>query len=171
VPGHHLQNAVALELSTLPAFRRTASYTSYDEGWALYAEQLPYAMGLYDDPYQEFGQLSMELMRAGRMVVDSGLHHLRWTREQAIDWFDNNIAANHADNVKEIERYIVGPAQATAYETGKLKMMALREQAQAKLGAAFSLPRFNDALLGNGPLPLTFLEETIDGWIARGGKA
>jgi uncharacterized protein (DUF885 family) len=171
VPGHHLQNAVALELSTLPAFRRAASYTSYDEGWALYAEQLPYAMGLYDDPYQEFGQLSMELMRAGRLVVDSGLHHLRWTREQAIDWFDTNIAANHADNVKEIERYIVGPAQATAYETGKLKMMALRERAQAKLGAAFNLPRFNDALLGNGALPLTFLDETIDGWIARGGKA
>lgn len=171
VPGHHLQNAVALELSELPAFRRTASYTSYDEGWALYAEQLPYAMGLYDDPYQEFGQLSMELMRAGRLVVDSGLHHLRWTREQAIDWFDTNIAANHADNVKEIERYIVGPAQATAYETGKLKMMALRERAQAKLGAAFSLPRFNDALLGEGPLPLAFLDETINAWIARGGKA
>jgi uncharacterized protein (DUF885 family) len=105
------------------------------------------------------------------MVVDSGLHHLRWTREQAIVWFDDNIAANHADNVKEIERYIVGPAQATAYETGKLKMMALRERAQAKLGPAFDLRRFNDALLGEGPLPLAFLDETIGAWIARGGKA
>ena len=171
VPGHHLQNAYAQELTHLPSFRQHGDYTSYNEGWALYAEQLPYAMGLYDDPYQEFGQLSMELMRAGRLVVDSGLHHLRWTREQAIAWFDANIAGNHADNIKEIERYIVGPAQATAYETGKLKMMALRDRAKARLGASYDLRRFNDALLGEGPLPLAFLDETIEAWIARGGKA
>jgi uncharacterized protein (DUF885 family) len=170
VPGHHLENAISQELASLPSFRRHGGYTAYSEGWALYAEQLPYAMGLYDEPYQAFGQLSEELMRAGRLVVDTGVHHLRWSREAAIDWLDRNTSNGHADNVTAIQRYIVTPGQATAYETGKLKMMALRNQAEAALGPRYDQRRFNDALLGNGPLPLTLLDETMTAWIAGGGK-
>ncbi len=171
VPGHHLENAISQELTHLPAFRRHGGYTAYSEGWALYAEQLPYPMGLYADPYQEFGQLSQELMRAGRLVVDTGVHHLRWSRERAVAWLVENTPGSRADHVTAIQRYLVTPGQATAYEVGKLKMMDLRARAEAKLGARYDLRRFNDALLGSGPLPLALLDETMTRWIAEGGRA
>ena len=128
-------------------------------------------MGLYSDAWQEFGQLSMELMRAGRLVVDTGVHALRWSRERAIQWLDENTPSNHADNVTAIQRYIVTPGQACAYEMGKLRMMALRDRARSRLGSRFDLRRFNDAILGDGPLPMLLLEANIGRWIDAGGGA
>ena len=171
VPGHHLERAVSRELTGLPKFRQFGGYTAFSEGWALYAEQLPLEMGLYGDAWQEFGQLSMELMRAGRLVVDTGVHSLRWSRERAIQWLDENTPSNHADNVTAIQRYIVTPGQACAYEMGKLRMMALRDRARSQLGRRFDLRRFNDAILGDGPLPMLLLEANIGRWIDAGGGA
>jgi uncharacterized protein (DUF885 family) len=171
VPGHHLERAVSRELTGLPRFRQFGGYTAFSEGWALYAEQLPMEMGLYADAWQEFGQLSMELMRAGRLVVDTGVHALRWSRERAVGWLDENTPSNHDDNVTAIQRYIVTPGQACAYEMGKLRMMALRDRARTRLGAAYDIRRFNDTILGSGPLPLPILEENVDRWIARGAAA
>jgi len=169
VPGHHLEKAVTRALTGLPRFRAFGGYTAFSEGWALFAEQLPVEMGLYDDPWQEFGRLSMELMRAGRLVTDTGVHALRWSRERAVAWLDQNTPANHADNVTAIQRYIVTPGQACAYEMGKLKLVELRDRARARLGDRFDLRRFNDGVLGSGPLPLPLLEAHIDAWIAKGG--
>lgn len=171
VPGHHLERAISQELTGLPRFRQFGGYTAYSEGWALYAEQLPLEMGLYSDAWQEFGQLSMELMRAGRLVVDTGLHHLRWSREQAIRWLDENTPSNHADNITAAQRYIVTPGQACAYEMGKLKMMELQARARPQLGAHFDVRRFNDTLLGSGPVPLPILDEIVTRWIEGGGGA
>ena len=170
VPGHHLEKAVTRALTGLPKFRAFGGYTAFSEGWALFAEQLPIDMGLYDDPWQEFGRLSMELMRAGRLVTDTGVHALRWSREKAVAWLDENTPANHADNVIAIQRYIVTPGQACAYEMGKLKLVELRDRARTKLGDDFDLRRFNDGVLGSGPLPLPLLEAQIDAWIANGGQ-
>ncbi|HEY0597531.1 DUF885 domain-containing protein [Sphingopyxis sp.] len=170
VPGHHLEKAVTRALTGLPKFRAFGGYTAFSEGWALFAEQLPIDMGLYDDPWQEFGRLSMELMRAGRLVTDTGVHALRWSREQAVAWLDDNTPANHADNVTAIQRYIVTPGQACAYEMGKLKLVELRDRARTKLGDGFDLRGFNDNILGSGPLPLPILEANIDAWIATGGQ-
>jgi len=169
VPGHHLEKAVTRALTGLPRFRAFGGYTAFSEGWALFAEQLPVEMGLYDDPWQEFGRLSMELMRAGRLVTDTGVHALRWSRERAVAWLDQNTPANHADNVTAIQRYIVTPGQACAYEMGKLKLVELRDRARTRLGDRFDLRRFNDSVLGSGPLPLPLLEAYIDAWIAKGG--
>ena len=171
VPGHHLEKAVTRALTGLPKFRAFGGYTAFSEGWALFAEQLPIDMGLYDDPWQEFGRLSMELMRAGRLVTDTGVHALRWSREKAVTWLDDNTPANHADNVTAIQRYIVTPGQACAYEMGKLKLVELRDRARTKLGDGFDLRHFNDRVLGSGPLPLPMLEANIDAWIAEGGQA
>jgi uncharacterized protein (DUF885 family) len=171
VPGHHLERAVSRELTGLPRFRQFGGYTAFSEGWALYAEQLPLEMGLYSDAWQEFGQLSMELMRAGRLVVDTGLHHLRWSRERTIQWLDENTPSSHEDNVTATQRYIVTPGQACAYEMGKLKMMELRDRSRALLGARFDLRHFNDMILGNGPLPMPILDEVATDWIAAGGGA
>lgn len=170
VPGHHLEKAVTQAVTGLPKFRSFGGYTAFSEGWALFAEQLPVDMGLYDDPWQEFGRLSMELMRAGRLVTDTGVHALRWSREQAVAWLDENTSSNHADNITAIQRYIVTPGQACAYEMGKLKLVELRDRARAQLGGAFDLRRFNDSVLGSGPLPLPMLEDNIDAWIATGGQ-
>ncbi|WP_447762886.1 DUF885 domain-containing protein [Sphingopyxis panaciterrae] len=170
VPGHHLEKAVTRALADLPKFRAFGGYTAFSEGWALFAEQLPIDMGLYDDPWQEFGRLSMELMRAGRLVTDTGVHALRWSREKAVAWLDENTPANRADNVTAIQRYIVTPGQACAYEMGKLKLVELRDRALTKLGDRFDLRRFNDSVLGGGPLPLPLLEANIDAWIATGGQ-
>ncbi len=171
VPGHHLEKAVTRALAGLPKFRAFGDYTAFSEGWALFAEQLPVEMGLYDDPWQEFGRLSMELMRAGRLVTDTGVHALRWSREKAVAWLDENTPANHTDNVTAIQRYIVTPGQACAYEMGKLKLVELRDRARTKLGDRFDLRGFNDNVLGSGPLPLPMLEANIDAWIAAGGQA
>ena len=166
VPGHHMQIAIAQELEGLPKFRRFDGATSYVEGWGLYSEYLPKEMGLYQDPYADFGRLSMELWRACRLVVDTGLHDKRWTREQAIDYLKQNTPAPDFEIVKSIERYIVMPAQATAYKIGMLKILELRAEAEAALGEAFDIRDFHDVVLRNGALPLTQLEEQVRGWVA-----
>lgn len=171
VPGHHLEKAVTQALTGLPKFRAFNGYTAFSEGWALFAEQLPLEMGLYSDPWQEFGRLSMELMRAGRLVTDTGVHALRWSREKAVAWLDENTPSGHDDNVTAIQRYIVTPGQACAYEMGKLRLVALRDRARGALGARFDIRRFNDVVLGSGALPLPMLEENVDRWIAGKGQA
>ncbi len=165
VPGHHLQIARAQELRHLPDFRRNASYTAFVEGWALYAESLGTAMGFYTDPYSRFGQLTYEMWRACRLVVDTGLHRFGWTRQQAVDYIRENTAKTEQDIEIEVDRYIVWPGQALAYKIGELAIKQLRVKAEWELGPAFDLPRFHNALLDNGPLPLPLLDEEIGKWI------
>lgn len=165
IPGHHLEVAISYELEGLPRFRRLNSVASYSEGWGLYTERLAAEMGLYQDPYQQFGRLTMELMRAARLVVDTGLHDQRWSREQAVAYLDANMPGSHYDNQREIDRYIVLPGQATSYAVGMLKIVELRDRAQKALGKRFQLTRFHDVVLGSGPLPLPMLEENVDAWI------
>jgi uncharacterized protein (DUF885 family) len=165
VPGHHTQFARALELEGLPMFRKTAYFVAYGEGWALYAEQLGYDMGLYDDPYERFGQLAYEMWRAVRLVVDTGMHAKGWSRQQAIDYFIDHSPKAELDIVNEIDRYIGDPGQALAYKIGQLKISELRRRAEQRLGERFDLRAFNDAVLATGSVPLTALEKRIDGWI------
>jgi uncharacterized protein (DUF885 family) len=168
VPGHHLQTARAQELKELPEFRRHAWFPAFDEGWALYAETLGDEMGFYKDPYQRFGHLSWQMMRACRLVVDSGLHAFGWTREQAIDYLVSNTGQTRDEMVAEIDRYLVWPGQAAAYKIGELKINALRAKAKAALGRNFDLRRFHNAVIDGGALPLAVLEQQIDEWIAAG---
>lgn len=166
VPGHHLQTARAQEIKGLPSFRRFGWYVAFGEGWALYAESLGSEMGFYTDPYSKFGHLNDELFRAARLVVDTGIHALGWTREQAIDYMNVNTANPPHGNQVEIDRYIMDPGQALGYKIGQLKIKALREKAQQALGDKFDLRRFHNAVIDNGALPLEMLEAQIDGWIA-----
>jgi uncharacterized protein (DUF885 family) len=166
VPGHHLDGAVTTRLENIPPFRRFGGYTAWSEGWGLYAEKLGKDMGFYTDPYRDFGRLQLELHRAIRLVVDSGLHHKRWTRSQAIDYVQNNSADAPGGIVKAIERYIVYPGQATAYMVGRLKISELRDRAQARLGNRFEMRGFHDAVLLNGAVPLDVMERNVDAWIA-----
>lgn len=166
VPGHHAQFARALEMEGVSLFRRTASFTAYAEGWALYAEQLGHEMGLYDDPYDRFGQLAYEQWRAVRLVVDTGLHAKGWTREQAIDYFRRHVPKTDQDIVNEVDRYIAWPGQALAYKIGQLRISALRAKAERTLGAAFDLRDFHDEVLATGSVPLAVLEARIGEWIA-----
>jgi uncharacterized protein (DUF885 family) len=161
IPGHHMQIAIAQEVEEIPSFRRFATQTAYSEGWGLYSEYFPKEMGLYQDPYSDFGRLAMALWRACRLVVDTGMHAKRWTREQAIAYLMENTPNPEGDAVKAIERYIVMPGQATAYTIGMLKILEVRERARQELGSNFDIRRFHDAVLVNGPLPLNLLEETI----------
>jgi uncharacterized protein (DUF885 family) len=167
VPGHHLQTARAQELKTLPAFRRHIWFTAYGEGWALYAESLGDEMGFYKDPYQKFGNLSFEMLRACRLVVDTGLHAYHWTRDRAIDYMVANSGLTREDVTAEIDRYIVWPGQATAYKVGELKIKALRARAKTELGDRFDLRRFHNAVIDSGAVPLQVLVLQIDEWIAR----
>ena len=166
VPGHHLQVARAQELKDLPDFRRFAFFIAYAEGWALYAESLGDQMGLYTDPYSKFGQLSAEMMRACRLVVDTGLHALDWTRDRAILYMIDNAAINEDFATAEVDRYIVWPGQALGYKIGELRIKALRDKAKAALGDRFDLRRFHNALIDDGDLPLDVLESRIDEWIS-----
>ena len=166
-PGHHLQRALQTELDGLPAFRRFGGFTAYTEGWGLYTEELGKDMGFYQDPYSDFGRLGMELWRACRLVVDTGLHSKKWTREEAIQYLQENTPNPEGDIVKAIERYITTPGQATAYMIGKLKIMELRAKAQTQLGDKFDYRDFHDAVLVSGPVPLSILEENIDTYITR----
>jgi len=169
IPGHHLQGAVLSELpkGTVPPFRQFSGYTATDEGWGLYAEKLCKEMGLYQDPYRDFGRLQLELHRAIRLVVDSGIHHKRWSREQAIKYVEDNSADAKGGIVKAIERYIVYPGQATAYMVGKLKIEELRAKAKTELGAKYDDRGFHDTILLAGSMPLSLLEKRVDDWIAR----
>jgi uncharacterized protein (DUF885 family) len=167
IPGHHMQIAIAQELQGIPKFRRFGGYTAYTEGWGLYAELIPKEIGLYDNPYSDFGRLAMELWRACRLVVDTGIHAKKWTREEAINYLKLNTPNPESDIVKAIERYIVMPSQATAYKVGMLKILELRERAKETLGEKFDIREFHDAVLKQGPLPLTVLEGQVDIWIAK----
>ncbi len=167
IPGHHVQDRIAKESGNLPKFRRNASYTAFVEGWALYAESLGDEMGFYKDPYSKFGNLNEELLRATRLVVDTGIHAFGWTRAQAVAYMDENTANQPADNRVEIDRYIAWPAQALAYKVGQLKIRELRDKAQAALGDKFNLRAFHNAVIDNGAVPLPVLESQIDRWIAQ----
>ena len=165
IPGHHMQVSIAQELTNVPKFRRAASYVAYSEGWGLYAELLPKEMGLYADLYADFGRLSAELWRACRLVVDTGLHDKQWGREQAIQYLMDTTPTEHKAAVKAVDRYLVMPAQATAYKIGMLKILELRQRAKEQLGDQFDLRGFHDVVLGNGALPLNILEEIVNQWI------
>ena len=171
VPGHHLQIARAQELEGLPRFRRTGWYTAYGEGWALYAESLGYEMGFYKDPYSRFGALTAEMLRACRLVIDTGIHSLGWSRDQSIRYLVDNAGLHPDFAAAEVDRYIVWPGQALGYKIGQLEIRRLREKAHAELGARFDVRRFHNAVLDAGALPLTVLDERIDAWIAREKEA
>lgn len=166
IPGHHMQLAIAQELEDVPSFRKFGGFTAYTEGWGLYSEFIPKEMGLYADPYSDFGRLAMELWRAARLVVDTGIHDKRWTREEAINYLLENTPNPEGDATKAIERYIVMPGQATAYKIGMLKILELRRRAEGALGDEFDIREFHDVVLKNGAVPLAILEENIDAWIA-----
>ena len=167
VPGHHLQIALAMEQQGIPNFRRYGGYTAFIEGWGLYAESLGDEMGLYDDPYSKFGQLMYEIWRASRLVVDTGMHYLRWDRQRAIDFMVANTAKQELEVTAEIDRYIVWPGQALAYKIGQLKITELRAKAKQALGDEFDVRDFHDELLKDGALPLDRLEVKMNAWIAR----
>ncbi|MDH5455317.1 MAG: DUF885 domain-containing protein, partial [Gammaproteobacteria bacterium] len=166
VPGHHLQLALQQELGDVPMFRRFMGFTAFVEGWGLYSERLGYDMGLYQDPYSRFGQLTYDMWRAVRLVVDTGMHYKGWTREQAIDFFRDNAAKTEHDIVNEIDRYIAWPGQALAYKIGQLKILQIRSRAEVQLGDNFDIRAFHDELLGAGALPLDLLEQRMDSWLA-----
>ena len=165
-PGHHLQLSIQTQLGDVPPFRRFGGVTAYSEGWGLYSEELGKDMGFYTDPYSDFGRLGMELWRAARLVVDTGLHHKRWSREEAIQYLTDNTPNPDGDIRKAIERYAVMPGQATAYMIGKLKIMELRERARVELGDRFDIRAFHDTILTSGPVPLSIMEENVETWIA-----
>ena len=166
IPGHHMQIAIAQELSGIPKFRKFShAYTAYTEGWGLYSEQVPKEIGMYRDPYSDFGRLALELWRAGRLVVDTGIHDKKWTRQQAIDYLKQNTPNSEADCIDSINRYIVMPSQATAYKIGMIKILELRESAKKQLGSKFDLRQFHDVVLTNGALPLDVLEQLVEQWI------
>ena len=167
IPGHHLQIAIAQELPGLPIFRRVVPFTAYVEGWALYAERLALENGFHPTPYDRLGALQAEGFRAVRLVVDTGIHAQRWTREQAIEYMVQNTGMPETDVVAEVERYIVSPGQACAYKVGQLAILSLRDRARQALGAHFDLRAFHDVVLGQGALPLELLERKVDDWVAE----
>jgi uncharacterized protein (DUF885 family) len=167
VPGHHMQLSIAQELPTLPPFRQQEGYTAFIEGWALYSERLGKEVGFYQDPYNDYGRLQDEMLRAIRLVVDTGFHYKHWNRDQVVRFFHDHSGIDEVDVQSETDRYIVWPGQALAYKVGQLKILELREKAKRELGARFDIRGFHDQVLGAGALPLGVLEEQIDRWIAE----
>jgi uncharacterized protein (DUF885 family) len=167
IPGHHFQIALAMELKNLPKFRRYNGYTAFVEGWALYTERLAKEMGGYKDDFAELGRLSMEMIRACRLVVDTGIHSKKWTREQAIEFMNQNLPVSAGMQTEQVERYIIWPGQATAYMVGMLKIVELREKAQKELGNRFDIRDFHDVVLGNGAVSLAVLEQLVDKYIQQ----
>lgn len=167
IPGHHFQIAIQQELRGVPFFRKVVPFTAYSEGWALYAEKLASELGYGKDPLDTLGRLSAEMMRATRLVVDTGIHSKRWTREQAIKYMLDHTGMSETDVVAEVERYFVNPGQALAYKVGMLKILALREHGKKELGAQFDLKQFHHEVLAHGAMPMTVLEGVINDWIAR----
>lgn len=165
IPGHHMQIALKQELEGIPKFRKFGGYTAYTEGWGLYSEMIPKEIGFYQDPYSDFGRLAMELWRACRLVVDTGIHSKKWTREQGIEYYVSNTPNAESDAVKMVERHIVMPSQATAYKVGMIKIVELRALAKEKLAEKFDIRSFHDVILGNGPLPLNVLEDKVNEYI------
>ncbi|QDT01235.1 DUF885 domain-containing protein [Adhaeretor mobilis] len=170
VPGHHLQLALQQEIEGMPKFRRFADFTAYIEGWALYSERLGREIGFYKDPYSDFGRLTMEIWRASRLVVDTGIHYMGWTRKQAIDYLHENSAMSLHNITAEIDRYIGWPGQALGYKTGELKIRALRAQAEEALGEKFDIRSFHDMVLASGAIPLDVLEANVQAWIEKQSK-
>ena len=166
IPGHHMQLAIKQELTGIPMFRKFGGYTAHTEGWGLYSEYIPKEIGLYQDPYSDFGRLAMELWRACRLVVDTGIHTQKWTREQGIEYYVNNTPNAKSDAVKMVERHIVMPSQATAYKIGMLKILELREKSKVALADKFDIREYHDVILKNGPVPLNVLEDFVDSYIA-----
>jgi uncharacterized protein (DUF885 family) len=167
IPGHHMQIAIAQELKGIPKFRTLGGNTAYVEGWALYSELVPKEIGLYQDPYSDFGRLANEIFRACRLVIDTGIHQKKWTKKQALDYFIRNCPSPENDLRKEVERYIVWPSQATGYKIGMLKIVELREQAKKQLGSNFDIREFHDVVLTNGAVPLEILAENVNNWIKQ----
>ncbi|PYS40526.1 MAG: DUF885 domain-containing protein [Acidobacteria bacterium] len=167
VPGHHVQISIAQEFQGLPEFRKNSSYTAFVEGWALYSESLGEDMGFYKDPYSKFGQLTYEMWRAIRLVVDTGLHSMGWTRDQAINFFREYAAKTDQDIIVEVDRYIVWPGQALGYKMGQLKIRELRSKAEQQLGSKFDIRQFHDVVLGHGAVPLDLLESEVNSWAGK----
>jgi uncharacterized protein (DUF885 family) len=167
IPGHHFQTTIQQELTGVPTFRKVLPFTAFSEGWALYSERLAWEIGLQDDPLDNLGRLQAEMFRAVRLVVDTGLHDKRWTREQAIAYMLEKTGMPETDVVAEIERYLVMPGQALAYKVGMNKILALREKAKEALGPKFRLSEFHDLVLTGGDLPLALLERRVDAWIGQ----
>ena len=167
VPGHHFQIAIQQELKGLPMFRKLLPFTAYAEGWALYSERLAWEAGFQQEPLDNLGRLQAEMFRAVRLVVDTGLHAKRWTREQAIQYMLDHTGMGNDDVTAEIERYLVNPGQALAYKVGMMKILELRERARDALGEDFDIREFHDVVLTNGSMPMAILERTVDEWIAR----
>ncbi len=165
IPGHHMQRAISVELEGIPKFRKFSRFTAYTEGWGLYSEFLPKEIGMYSDPYSDFGRLAMELWRACRLVVDTGIHAMKWTREQGIEYYVTNTPNPQPDAVKMVERHIVIPSQATAYKIGMLKILELRSKAQTEMGDKFDIREFHEVVLKNGPVPLSVLAQYVDDYI------
>lgn len=168
IPGHHMQISISKELDQLPKFRREGGdFTAYVEGWGLYSELVPKEIGFYQDPYSDFGRLSMEIWRSARLVVDTGIHFKKWSREEAIKYLSDNTPSAELETIKEIERYFIMPGQATAYKVGMMKILSLREKAKKALGDKFNIADFHDVILREGALPLDILEENVEQWIKR----
>jgi len=167
IPGHHMQLAIKQELTGIPMFRKFGGYTAHTEGWGLYSEMIPKEIGLYQDPYSDFGRLAMELWRACRLVVDTGIHSQKWTREQGINYYTSNTPNAVSDAVKMVERHVVMPSQATAYKIGMNKIIELRQHAKNELGEAFDIREYHDVILKNGPVPLNVLANLVDSYIAK----
>jgi uncharacterized protein (DUF885 family) len=165
-PGHHLQISIAQELEDLPPVRQQGFYTAFAEGWALYSERLGKEIGFYKDPYSDYGRLQDEMLRAIRLVVDTGFHSKKWTRDQVVAFFHEHSAVDEVEVQSETDRYISWPGQALAYKVGQMKILELRERAKKELGSKFDIRRFHDAVLGAGALPMGLLEDRINAWIA-----